>query len=220
MLDIKDKFLSEKELVTEMLDKSKFLGEKSINNNASEIIQLCRKNKSDRTMLDAFLNEYGLDNQEGVALMCLAESVLRIPDKKTRDLIISEKQLRYALGNKKREAVVIRTLPNTKEKLCRQYSNTNPPFLSEAAAIYLRNKGVKHLLIDLPSIDKENDSGDLKAHKAFWDFNGSIRFEATITELIYVPNSVEDGKYILNLLIAPFQNDASPSKPVLYKLYD
>ena len=28
MLDIKDKFLSEKELVTEMLDKSKFLGEK------------------------------------------------------------------------------------------------------------------------------------------------------------------------------------------------
>ena len=40
MLDIKDKFLSEKELVTEMLDKSKFLGEKSINNNASEIIQL------------------------------------------------------------------------------------------------------------------------------------------------------------------------------------
>ena len=60
MLDIKDKFLSEKELVTEMLDKSKFLGEKSINNNASEIIQLCRKNKSDRTMLDAFLNEYGL----------------------------------------------------------------------------------------------------------------------------------------------------------------
>ena len=91
MLDIKDKFLSEKELVTEMLDKSKFLGEKSINNNASEIIQLCRKNKSDRTMLDAFLNEYGLDNQEGVALMCLAESVLRIPDKKTRDLIISEK---------------------------------------------------------------------------------------------------------------------------------
>ncbi|MDC3161592.1 bifunctional proline dehydrogenase/L-glutamate gamma-semialdehyde dehydrogenase PutA [Gammaproteobacteria bacterium] len=91
MLDIKNKFLSEKELVTEMLEKSKFLGEKSINNNASEIIQLCRKNKSDRTMLDAFLNEYGLDNQEGVALMCLAESVLRIPDKKTRDLIISEK---------------------------------------------------------------------------------------------------------------------------------
>jgi len=150
----------------------------------------------------------------------VAEVITVVPEKREDHLIISEKQLRYAIGNKKREAVVIRTLPNTKEKLCRQYSNTNPPFLSEAAAIYLRNKGVKHLLIDLPSIDKENDSGDLKAHKAFWDFNGSIRFEATITELIYVPNSVEDGKYILNLLIAPFQNDASPSKPVLYKLYD
>ena len=42
-------------------------------------------------MLDAFLSEYGLSNNEGVALMCLAESVLRIPDKSTRDLMISEK---------------------------------------------------------------------------------------------------------------------------------
>jgi len=150
----------------------------------------------------------------------VAEVITVVPEKRDDDLIISEKQIRYAIGNKKREAVVIRTLPNTKEKLCRQYSNTNPPFLSEAAAIYLRNKGVKHLLIDLPSVDKENDNGNLKTHKAFWDFYGSVRFEATITELIYVPNSVEDGKYILNLLIAPFQNDASPSKPVLYKLHD
>ena len=52
---------------------------------------MCREDKKDRTMLDAFLSEYGLDNKEGVALMCLAESVLRIPDKKTRNLIISEK---------------------------------------------------------------------------------------------------------------------------------
>jgi len=44
--------------------------------------------------------------------------------------------------------------------------------------------------------------------------------DATITELIFVPNSVKDGKYILNILIAPFENDASPSKPILYKLYD
>ena len=116
--------------------------------------------------------------------------------------------------------MVIRTLPNTKDKLSRQYANSNPPYLSEAAAIYLKNKGVKHLLIDLPSVDKEKDNGQLLAHKAFWDLYGVPRIEATITELIYVPNTVKDGKYILNLLIAPFQNDASPSKPVLYKLYD
>ena len=150
----------------------------------------------------------------------VSEVITVVPEKRGEDLIISEKQLQYAIGNKKREAVVIRTLPNTKDKLSRQYANTNPPFLSEAAAIYLRNKGVKHLLIDLPSVDKEKDNGKLLAHKAFWDVHGAIRTEATITELIYVPNAVKDGKYILNLLVAPFQNDASPSKPVLYKLFD
>jgi len=76
------------------------------------------------------------------------------------------------------------------------------------------------LLVDMPSVDKEKDNGELLAHKAFWDVDGEVRMEATITEMIYVPNSIEDGKYILNLLIAPFQNDASPSKPVLYKLFD
>ena len=91
MLDAKNKFLPEDELLKDLLSNSAFLDEQSTLDNAASIIDLCRKNKSDRTMLDAFLNEYGLDNQEGVALMCLAESVLRIPDKKTRDLIISEK---------------------------------------------------------------------------------------------------------------------------------
>lgn len=150
----------------------------------------------------------------------VAEVITVVPEKNAEDLVISEKQLRYAIGNKKREAVVIRTLPNTKDKLNRQYANSNPPYLSEAAAVYLRNKGVKHLLVDMPSVDKEKDDGQLLAHKAFWDVDGDVRMEATITELIYVPNRVKDGKYILNLLIAPFQNDASPSKPVLYMLYD
>ena len=150
----------------------------------------------------------------------VAEVITVVPEKNGEDLVISEKQLRYAIGNKKREAVVIRTLPNTKDKLNRQYANSNPPYLSEAAAVYLRNKGVKHLLVDMPSVDKEKDDGQLLAHKAFWDVDGDVRMEATITELIYVPNRVKDGKYILNLLIAPFQNDASPSKPVLYMLYD
>ena len=150
----------------------------------------------------------------------VAEVITVVPESKDGDFIISEKQLRYAIGNKKREAVIIRTLPNTKDKLNRQYAHTNPPYLSEAAAVYLRNKGVKHLLVDMPSVDKEKDEGLLLAHKAFWNVEGEMRMDATITELIYVPNAVKDGKYILNLLIAPFQNDASPSKPVLYKLYD
>ena len=90
----------------------------------------------------------------------------------------------------------------------------------DEAAIYLNSKGVKHLLIDLPSVDRERDDGELLAHNAFWNTDGKIRTEATITEFIFVPNNIEDGKYILNLQIAPFENDATPSKPVLYKLYE
>ena len=136
------------------------------------------------------------------------------------DFVISKKQLQFAIGNKKRDAIVIRSIPNTKEKLSAQYSHTNPPYLLEDAAIYLRKKGVKHLLIDLPSVDKEKDDGELLAHHAFWNTKGKIRFDATITEFIFVPNSVEDGCYFLNLQIAPFENDATPSKPVLYKILE
>ena len=91
MPDAKNKFICEKELLLTIADDTKFLENEVISQNAQKIIELCRKNKKDRTKLDAFLSEYGLDNKEGVALMCLAESVLRIPDKNTRDLIISEK---------------------------------------------------------------------------------------------------------------------------------
>ena len=70
----------------------------------------------------------------------------------------------------------------------------------------------------MPSVDKERDGGELLAHNAFWNTSGKIRMNATITEFIYVPNTIEDGEYLLNLMIAPFENDATPSKPVLYQI--
>ena len=87
----KSKFIPEPIIVPKLIQETEFLNDPSISNNAKKIIDACRENKSERTKLDAFLSEYGLDNQEGVALMCLAESILRIPDSKTRDLIISER---------------------------------------------------------------------------------------------------------------------------------
>ena len=122
--------------------------------------------------------------------------------------------------NKKRDALVIRTMPNTREKLSMQYSYTNPPYLLEEATIFLREKGIKHLLIDLPSVDREKDDGQLLSHHAFWNTKGKLRLDCTITELIFVPNDIEDGIYLLNIQVAPFENDASPSRPVLYKLID
>jgi RHH-type proline utilization regulon transcriptional repressor/proline dehydrogenase/delta 1-pyrroline-5-carboxylate dehydrogenase len=85
------KFISESKLLPELIQDTNFLNNSEISENAEKIINACRQNKKERTKLDAFLSEYGLDNQEGVALMCLAESILRIPDSKTRDLIISER---------------------------------------------------------------------------------------------------------------------------------
>ena len=78
--------------------------------------------------------------------------------------------------------------------------------------------GIDHLLIDLPSVDKEVDGGKLSAHHAFWQYPHNTKLERTITEMIYVSNTVYDGSYLLNLQIASFENDASPSKPLLFQL--
>ena len=59
------------------------------------------------------------------------------------------------MKDKKPEAIVIRTLPNSASKLSKKYSHTNPPFLAEEAARFICESGTQHLLIDLPSVDKE-----------------------------------------------------------------
>jgi kynurenine formamidase len=154
----------------------------------------------------------------------LAEVISVQPEKIEEDLIISKSQIEKALKGNSPEAIIIRTLPNSETKKHLKYSNTNPPYLSEEAAIFIREKGIQHLLIDLPSVDKEHDEGKLLAHKAFWNvknvntLNNDARMNCTITELIYVDEKIEDGKYLLNLQFAAFENDASPSKPILYKL--
>ena len=134
------------------------------------------------------------------------------------DRIITKKHFENVLGEKRPEAIVIRTLNNSTAKLSMQYSNTNPPYLHHEAAAYIVSLGIKHLLIDLPSVDKEKDDGKLLAHLAFWEYPANTQADRTITELIYVPNTVYDGSYLLNLQMASFENDASPSKPVLYQL--
>jgi kynurenine formamidase len=163
-------------------------------------------------------------NQSLKTFFFRAELISITPEEHTGDSIITQNQLEKALAGNAPEALVIRTLPNLVSKKHQNYSHTNSPYLAEAAAHFLREMGVKHLLIDLPSVDREEDGGALVAHKAFWNvkdvhqLNADARLDCTITELVYVPDSVPDGKYILNLQIASFENDASPSKPVLYAL--
>jgi len=139
---------------------------------------------------------------------------------KRGDEVITKSQLKKAFKDEFEEAVVIRTLPNTDEKLSKNYSNTNPPYFEPEALDFLRQKGVKHLLTDLPSVDREVDGGKLLAHHAYWKSGRPSDKGCTITEFVFVPNEIKDGLYLLNLQIAPFENDAAPSKPILYKLFD
>jgi len=148
----------------------------------------------------------------------LAELITVTPFEEKEDFVITREQLKKGIDGKTPKALVIRTLPNETSKLHQQYSHTNPPYILEDAMVFIRELGIEHLLIDLPSVDKEKDNGALLAHKAFWNFNGDIRLGVTITEFIYVDDDIIDGSYFLNLQVAPFENDASPSRPVLYKI--
>jgi arylformamidase len=138
------------------------------------------------------------------------------PSLKDGDRVIEKKQIVQALGENIPEALVLRTTPNSSGKLNHNYSNTNPAYLDWEAAAWMAKVGIKHLLLDLPSVDREVDEGELRAHRAFWNYPEAPRMDATITELIFVPDNVLDGEYTLNLQVAPIENDAAPSRPVLY----
>jgi len=138
------------------------------------------------------------------------------PEKINGDQVFTQELFKEKIIKNESEALIIRSLPNGNQKKDRNYNHSNWPYLSAAAAEYIRECEIKHLLIDLPSVDREE--GEVLAHKAFWNYPENPRKEATITELIYVPDEIKDGFYVLNLQVAHFENDAAPSRPVLYEI--
>lgn len=116
------------------------------------------------------------------------------------------------------EALIIRTQPNQDDKLMQHYSGNNPTYLDAALTQKIREHGIKHLLIDLPSVDREEDKGLLLAHHAFWNYPADPQLDMTITEMVYVPDHVKDGEYLLNIQISSIESDASPSKIILFRL--
>lgn len=114
------------------------------------------------------------------------------------------------------QAVIIKTDFSADEN--KNYSGTDWPFLQSAIGAFLREQGVDHLLIDQPSVDKEEDGGALACHHSFWGPTPEQSLHRTITELIQVPAEVCEGLYLLNLQVAPIDSDAAPSRPLLYAL--
>lgn len=142
------------------------------------------------------------------------------------DRLITRALLEAALaGRQNSEALIVRTLPNDASKLQRRYGTglVSPYFTTEAIR-FIVECGFKHLIVDVPSIDRLFDQGNLSNHRIFWNvepgtyvIHADSRIYSTITEFIYVPDEVEDGEYLLNLQIAPFASDASPSRPILFR---
>ncbi len=123
-------------------------------------------------------------------------------------------------------ALIVRTQPNEASKRQREYTFGNPPpyFTTEAMQV-ICDLGIQHLLVDLPSVDRMQDQGRLSNHCLYWNLNVDTRaitneakLEHTITEMVYVPDQVPDGLYLLDLQLAAFNTDASPSRPILFPL--
>jgi arylformamidase len=151
------------------------------------------------------------------------------------DLMITRKAIEESFGfqisnfklRDNPKSLIIRTLPNDADKLSKTYLREIPPFFSTEAIEFINEIGIKHLLVDLPSIDRIFDEGKLSNHRIFWnvaqgefEINAETKIHNTITELIYVPDEIIDGNYLLNLQIASFMSDASPSRPILFGLIE
>jgi arylformamidase len=122
-------------------------------------------------------------------------------------------------------ALALRTLPNTPDKRTRDYSDGTPPYLTRAAAEWLVARGILHLVVDLPSIDRSHDQGRLTAHRIFFGLPpdstrlaDAARPAATLTELAFIPQAVPDGACLCQLQVPALGGDAVPSRPLLYPL--
>jgi arylformamidase len=122
-------------------------------------------------------------------------------------------------------ALIVRTLPNDPDKRTHDYTGENPPYLSREAAQLLVARGIAHLIVDTPSIDRAHDEGRLTAHRIFFGLPQEVvhlaavtRRDATITELAFIPDGVADGAYLLELQVPALGGDAVPSRPLLYRL--
>jgi kynurenine formamidase len=138
---------------------------------------------------------------------------------KTFDDVITKNQLNQLINPRSEvEALIVRVIPNSIDKKHLNYSDTNPPYFEKEVVDLLDEMKIVHFLTDLPSVDREIDGGELAFHHRFWNVPNLPDLTRTITELIFVENAIVDGEYLLDLHVAPIENDASPSRPILYQI--
>ncbi len=152
-----------------------------------------------------------------------------LPPLNPEDMVLSKEVFTAVRENihKNVKALIIRTLPNQETKLKQIYGASHqPPFFSNQAMHWLvKHTEIQHLLVDMPSVDRLYDDGVLSNHRIFWNIEpGSHQrskkqyHHKTITEMIYVPDNIKDGRYLLSLQIPRLSLNAVPSNPLLYQL--
>jgi len=99
------------------------------------------------------------------------------------------------------------------------------PYLSLDAARRIVARGIEHLVLELPSVDRADDGGRLAGHRILFGLPaGSTRLaeaaraHATVTELALVPAQCADGPCAVQLQLTSWTGDAVPSRPLLYPL--
>lgn len=143
------------------------------------------------------------------------------------DWVISGKQLEFALHSidlAPTSSLIIATYVDESAK-SRAYNEENqPPFLTVEAMELIVSKNFQHLLVDFPSVDRMYDDGLLTNHHLFWNVQEGTHEltdvcwkNKTITEMVFVPEQLESGLYLLNLQVPGFKADAAPSRPIVYK---
>ena len=174
-------------------------------------------NKLKAAVLISVKPEIGLDNSE-----------IKPNFYSPRDKTISGKLIGKKIKNKSvpAEVLIVRTLPNPDEKIIMNYDGANiPPYFTVSAVEEIKKAGFKHLCIDIPSLDRALDGGELASHHSFWDIPLNAHTisedepsQSTITELIFVPDKIKHGTYLINLQVANISSDAAPSRPVLFSI--
>ena len=189
--------IDERSLVPELINLI------NLNNNEKKEIMICASELVDALRLDknpgimeVFLAEYGLSNDEGISLMCLAEALLRVPDTTTIDSLIKDKLTNRGwvehIGNSESTLVNASTwallltgkvLKNTKEP--NVYNNIyllikkfGEPFIRKAVRAAMKEMGNQFVLGQ--SIEKAVKRGTSSQKKGY-TFSYDMLGEAALT---------------------------------------
>lgn len=184
-----------------------------------EIIQFCAHGNGTHTETVAHVSKEHLPAHMAVKQPIMLSRLVSIrPEIKNGDRVIALSCFPEDFFSQLPTALIVRTLLSGGESRKLRFSGSNPCYFEAEVCRKLAESGVKHLLFDQPSVDREEDGGMLAAHKAFFYESGQAQYDRSITELIEVPEQLEDGLYLLNLMVSAFASDAAPSCPVVYPL--